>query len=71
MYAQQLYEDENHWSPLQWRHNEWWHLKSPASWLFTQAFIQVQIKENINAPRRWLLWGEFNGDQWIPHTKGQ
>ena len=22
----------------------WWHLKSPAPWLFTQPFIQVQIK---------------------------
>ena len=24
-----------------------WRLKSPASWLFTQPFIQAQIKENI------------------------
>ena len=31
---------------LWWRHNwAWWHLKSPASPLFTQQFIQVQIKE--------------------------
>ena len=51
----------------------WWHLKSPASWLFTQAFIQAQIIEklNIKAPRHWPLWGEFTGDQWIPHTKSQ
>ena len=33
----------------------WWRLKSPASGLFTQLFIQAQIKENINAPRHWPL----------------
>ena len=27
-------------------------LKSPASRMFTQSFIQTQIKENIKAPRR-------------------
>ena len=47
-------------------------LKSPASWLFTQPLIQAQIKEKkIKAPRHWPLWGEFNGDRWIPRTKGQ
>ena len=34
-------------------------LKSPASLLFTQSYIQTQIKENIKAPRHWPLWGEF------------
>ena len=48
-----------------------WRFKSPASWLFAQPFIQVQIKENIKAPRHWPLRGEFTGDQWIPCTKGQ
>ena len=48
-----------------------WRLKSPASRLFTQPFIRVQIKENIKAPRHWLLRGEFTGDRWIPRTKGQ
>ena len=43
-----------------------WRLKSPASPLFTQPFIQVQIKENIKAPQHWLLCGEFTGDRWIP-----
>ena len=38
-----------------------WRLKSPASRLFTQPFIQTQIKENIKAPRHWPLWGEFTG----------
>ena len=31
----------------------------------------MQIKENIKAPRHWLLWGEFTGDQWFPRSKGQ
>ena len=45
-----------------------WRLKSPASRLFTQPFIQEQIKENIKAPRHWPLCGEFTGDRWIsPH----
>ena len=39
-------------------------------WL-TQPFVQAQIKENIKAPRRWLVCGEFIGDRWIPRTKGQ
>ena len=37
-------------------------LKSPASRLFTQPFIQAQIKANIKAPRHWPLWGEFTGE---------
>ena len=35
-----------------------WHLKSPASRVFSHPFIQAQIKENINAPRHWPLCGE-------------
>ena len=46
-------------------------LKSPASSLFTQPFIQAQTKENIKAPRHWLLCAEFTGNRWIPRTKGQ
>ena len=42
--------------------------QSPASRLFTQSFIQVQIKENIKAPRHWTLCGEFTGDGLIPRT---
>ena len=37
----------------------WWRPKSPASRLFTQPFLLVQIKENIKAPRHWLLCGEL------------
>ena len=43
-----------------------WRLKSPASSLFTEPFIQAQIKENIKAPRHRPLQGEFNSDRWIP-----
>ena len=48
-----------------------WRLKLPASRLFTQPFIQAQIKENTKAPRHWTLWEEFTGDRWILRTKGQ
>ena len=44
-----------------------WHLKSPASRLFTQPY--VQIKENIKAPRHRPLWGEITGRRWIPRTQ--
>ena len=43
-----------------------WRLKSPASRLFTQAFIQTQIKENIKAPCHWPLCGEFTGTSEFP-----
>ena len=43
-----------------------WRLKLPASWLFTQSFIQPQIKENIKAPRHWPLCGEFTGTGEFP-----
>ena len=43
----QLRNDQKH--PLHLRHNG--RLKSPALWLFTQPFIQTQIKENITYPR--------------------
>ena len=36
-------------------------LRSPASRLFTQPFIQAEIKENVKAPRHWPLCGEFTG----------
>ena len=57
-------------SSLRWRHNGR-DSDSPASRLFTQTFIQTQIKENIKAPRHWLLCGEFTGARWIPRTNGQ
>ena len=37
-----------------------------ASRLFTQPFIQARMKENIKAPRHWILWREFTDDRWIP-----
>ena len=53
----------------QWRQNR--RLKSPASRVFTQLFIQAQLKENVKGPRYWPLYGEFTGDWWIPRTNGQ
>ena len=40
-----------------------WRLKAQGSRLFTQRFIQAQVKENIKTPRHWPLWGEFTSDQ--------
>ena len=37
-------------------------MASPASPLFTQPFIQAQIKENVKAPCHWPLCGEFTGN---------
>ena len=34
-----------------------WRLKSPASGLFSQPFVQAHIKENIKAPCHWPKWG--------------
>ena len=42
-----------------------------TSLTITQPFIQMQIKENIKAPRHWPLCGEFTEDRWIPRTNGQ
>ena len=58
---------------LQWHHNgrSRWRPKSPAPGLFTQPFIQAQIKEKIKAPRHWPLCGDVTGDRWIPRTNGQ
>ena len=39
-----------------------WRLISPASLLFTQPFIQAQVKENTKAPRHVPLCGEITGD---------
>ena len=48
-----------------------WRLKSPVSRLFTQPFIQAQIKGNLKTLHHWPLLGEFTGHRWIPCTKGQ
>ena len=47
-----------------------WRLKTLALRSFALPFVQAQIKEIIKAPRRWPLWVESTGDQWIPLTKG-
>ena len=45
-------------------------LKSPASRLFAQPFVQAHIKGNIKAPRYRHLWGETTGDRRFPPHKG-
>ena len=54
-----------HWNSrsLQWRHNkrDGFSDHQPHWQLFTQPFIQAQIK-NIKAPRHWRLCGEFTGE---------
>ena len=40
--------------------------QSLASRLFTESFIRAQIKENIKAPRRCPLCGEFTGTGEFP-----
>ena len=37
--------------------------------VFTQSFIQTQMKENIKAPRHWPLCGEFTGTGEFPAQK--
>ena len=34
--------------------------------IVSSIFFQAEIKENVNAPRHWPLWGDFTGDRWIP-----
>ena len=46
-------------------------LKSPALRLFSQPFIQAQIKGKIKATRHWPLCGKFTGNWWISRTNGQ
>ena len=48
-----------------------WRLRSPASRLFTQPFIQAHIRENIKAPGHWPVCEEFTGGRRFPRTKGQ
>ena len=61
-----------HVQTLEWRHNESDYVSNHRGLdcLLNQV-IQVQIKENIKAPRHWPLGGKFTGDRWIPLTKGQ
>ena len=54
---------------LQWRHDESPRLKSPASGLFTQPFVQAQTKDNTKASRHWPFWREFTGQRWIPSQR--
>ena len=42
----------------------------PRDCLLNRLF-KAQIKESIQTPRHWPLWGEFTDDRWIPRTEGQ
>ena len=55
---------------LQWRHNEHNGVSNHRRLhcLLNRLF---RCKRNIKAPRHWPLWGEFNGDRWIPRTNFQ
>ena len=46
-------------------------ITKPHDCLLNGLSMNAQMEENIKAPRHWPLWGEFTGDRWIPHTKGQ
>ena len=41
------------------------------SQVFTQPYVQAQVKENIKAPCHWPLRGEFTRNWWILRTQGQ
>ena len=57
---------------LHWRHNERFGVSNHQPYgCLHNCLFKAQIKENIKAPRHWPLCGEFTGDRWIPHTKGQ
>ena len=51
---------------IHWRHNEHNGVSNHRrlDCFLNQPFVQVQIKENIKAPRHWPLWEEFGGDRW-------
>ena len=57
---------------FQWRHNEHDDVinHQPRDCLLNRLF-KAQIKGNIKALYHWPLCGEFTGDQWNPHNKGQ
>ena len=37
----------------------------------TNIYSTVYTGTGQGKHRQWSLWGEFTGDRWIPHTKGQ
>ena len=46
-----------------------WRLKSPASRLFTQPFVQAQIKGNVTISCHCQLWGIYRGPVNSPHKR--
>ena len=59
---------------LQWHHNDRDGVSNHKPHDFVLHFSTVYSgadQRNIKVQRHWPLWGEFTGDRWIPHTKGQ
>ena len=44
-------------------------MSAVASEITSISIVQVQIKQNIKAPRHWPLQEEFTSDRWIPRKK--
>ena len=49
---------------------------SMASQIICLTIVYSTVYSGTNqrkhkVPRHWPFWGEFTGDRWIPHTKGQ
>ena len=58
--------------PLQWRHNNIDGVSNHRRLhRLLKPFVEVQIKENIKAPRHSSFVGGIHRDRWIPTTKGQ
>ena len=51
-------------------------MSAVASKITSLAIVYTTVysgtdKKTIKVPRHWPSWGDFTGDRWIPHTKGQ
>ena len=46
-------------------------MSAMASQITSRTIVYAQLKENIKAQRHRPLLGEFTGNWWILHTKGQ
>ena len=55
------------WYSLQWAR---WRLKSPASRLFTQPFIQGADRRKHQSSASLAFVRGITGERWIPHTQG-
>ena len=56
---------------LHWRHNKTIPSQITSVSIVYSTVCSAEDQRNIKALLHWLLRGEFTGDRWIPHTKGQ